>query len=213
LARLKKNPLVLTFQQLTGSLKVTLFTDASWGNLTKGGSQGGAFTVLAEDKEGGKFNPLQWTSRRLRRNVQSTFGAETLALVNGVDDGLCVAYLVDELNSNSPHLKGQKPTPVDMVVRDGTLASIPFDAVVDCKSLFDYLITAGKGVSEKRLLLDLWSLKEDLKRRSIRTIGWCLSEDQLADCLTKAMSRKPFHEALNRGVLPPVGCVSKKPPS
>ena len=58
--------------------------------------------MLAEDKEGGKFNPLQRTSRRLQRNVQSTFGAETLALVNGVDNGLCVTYLVDEINSNLP---------------------------------------------------------------------------------------------------------------
>jgi hypothetical protein len=208
LARLQKDPLTLNFQPLSGKLKITLFTDASWGNLTKGGSQGGAFTVLAEDKEGGRFNPLQWTSRRLRRNVQSTFGAETLALVNGVDDGLCVAYLVDEINSNLPRQAGSKPSPVDMIVRDGAFSPIPFDAVVDCKSVFDYLTTSGKGVSEKRLLIDLWSLKEDLKRRSIRTIGWCLSENQLADCLTKAMSRRLLHAVLNNGVLPPVERVS-----
>ena len=111
LARLRKDPLTLTFRKLTGNLKVTLFTDASWGNLTKGGSQGGSFTVLAEDREGGLFNPIQWTSRRLRRNVQSTFGAETLALVKGVDDGLCVAFLINEIYSNPPQARQSLPHP------------------------------------------------------------------------------------------------------
>ena len=64
------------------------YSDASFGNLDDGGSQGG-YIIFLVGKNGNYF-PLHWQSKRVRRVVKSTQAAETLALVDLAE--ACIFY-------------------------------------------------------------------------------------------------------------------------
>ena len=66
------------------------------GNLPDGGTQGGHFIVLMGEK--GRFSPICWQSKRIRRVVQSTLAGETLALADGIDNAIFLS-LVDAIKS------------------------------------------------------------------------------------------------------------------
>jgi hypothetical protein len=205
LAIMQSNPYHITLRTLTGPLKMVVHTDASWGNVGDGNSQGGEFISLAEDRDDSTlFCPVLWTSRRIRRAVRSTFGAETLSLVDGVDNALVLRYLCDEVAGHilqSP--VNSRSLPIDMVVTKGdTFPGIPLQAVVDCKSVFDHLGGNKTQVTEKRLMVDLANLKEDLHRGALREVCWCVTTNQLADCLTKKMSGKSLIRAIESGTMP-----------
>ncbi len=74
--------------------------------------------------------------------------------------------------------------------------------MVDCKSVFDHIGGNKTSVTEKRLMVDLANLREDLHRGALREVCWCVSANQLADCLTKRMSSKSIIQALESGTLP-----------
>ena len=69
-------------------LKIVAYTDASFGNLIDGGSQGGyiIFLVGSYDKD----IPIAWQSKRVRRVVKSTLAAETVAMVDMAE--ACIFY-------------------------------------------------------------------------------------------------------------------------
>lgn len=76
----KSKNMVLSFQHLgsDGGLKMILYSDASFGNLSDGGTQGGYLIVLMGKH--GNFSPLYWQSKIVKRIVWSTLGGETLAV-------------------------------------------------------------------------------------------------------------------------------------
>lgn len=59
-----------------------MYSDASLGNMPNGGSQGGFIILLAI--QSGKFSPIWWNSKKIRRVVRSTLAAETLAMADGI---------------------------------------------------------------------------------------------------------------------------------
>jgi hypothetical protein len=67
----------------------------------------------------------------------------------------------------------------------------------DCKSLTANIDSLNVHVAEKRLILDLTSLKELKASGTIQDFEWCPTEVQLADGLTKVMQS----EALRRAVM------------
>ena len=75
---LKSTEVVLSFLKIEAIASTALiwFSDASFGNLKCGGSQGG----MIKEGSNGKDMPVTWQSRKLRRVVKSTLTAETLAL-------------------------------------------------------------------------------------------------------------------------------------
>ena len=100
--RLKSETVELKFQHLGDITKVQLlaFSDASLGNLPDGGSQGGYFIVLLG--ENGKFSPLCWQSKRIRRVVRSSLAGETLAMADAIDSAIFIATLYAELTTGQP---------------------------------------------------------------------------------------------------------------
>eukprot|EP00959_Pyramimonas_sp_CCMP1952_P172503 3604274-Pyramimonas_sp.AAC.1 len=56
--------------------------------------------------------------------------------------------------------------------------------VTDCKSLCDLLQKRGTVPSEKRLLIDIESLRKDLEFNNVVS-KWVSTKQMLADCLTK----------------------------
>ncbi|XP_057310580.1 uncharacterized protein LOC130648545 [Hydractinia symbiolongicarpus] len=65
--------------------KLVVFSDVSYANLPDGVSSAGGSIVIvfAED---GKCFPISWCSKKIKRVVKSTIAAETLSLVNDIDN-------------------------------------------------------------------------------------------------------------------------------
>lgn len=165
--KLKSEKVSLKFQHLGNSnaLNFKVFSDASLGNLPDGGTQGG--TLIGLMGEGGKFSPLCWQSKKIRRVVRSTLAGETLALSDGIDNAIFLTTLFSELTTGNAELN----TP-------------PLICVTDNHSLFDAL-KSTKQVSEKRLRLEISSIKELMQSKKIKKVLWSDTKTQLADCLTK----------------------------
>ena len=64
--------------------RIVIFSDASLANLTDGFSSGAGFIIFI--CAGSSASPLYWRSYKIRRVVRSTIAAETLALVDAIDN-------------------------------------------------------------------------------------------------------------------------------
>ena len=139
-----------------------MYTDASFGNLENGGSQGSYILFLA-DKNGSR-KLLSWQSKKLKRGrvARSSLTAETLAMLDGVEAVLYVRELYKELYGHYS----------------------PIDVYTDNKLLIEAL-KSSKYVNEKQLRIDIAALKECLSKNQIQITTWINSKDQLADVLTK----------------------------
>lgn len=154
----------LQFSHIDGITKLVCFTDAAFGNLPDGGSQGSYLLFLVG--ENGDCNLLSWQSKRLKRVARSSLAAESLAMSDCVDAAVYIATMYKELMFGC------------------TSNSIPIEIVTDNKSLCDAL-QSKKVVTEKRLRIDIAALKESIENGSITSVTWVNTNEQLADCLTK----------------------------
>ena len=163
-----KNEMVKLKYQHLGSdseLKLVTYSDASFGNLPDGGTQGGSLVMLMG--ENNKFSLLFWQSKRIRRIVKSTLAGETLAMTDSIDNAVFVATLFAELYTG-------KADPRKLYIT----------CVTDNHSLYD-AINSNKSVAEKRLRLEISSIKEMIENKQLKQVLWSTSKNQLADCLTK----------------------------
>ena len=85
LQQMKKRPLKLCYVRLQGPLRLIGYHDSSLGNGDNGKTVGGWIWTLASGCDGKRelFRPVSWKSRTLRRVVNSTITAETLACSAG----------------------------------------------------------------------------------------------------------------------------------
>ena len=141
-------------------LRLIVYCDASYANLSNGSSQGG-YIIFISGKNG-TLAPICWSSRKLRRVCRSTLSAETLAAIEAIDSSFWLQKIVNEL---SDFALGTT------VVR------------TDNKSLYDN-INSTKAAEEKRLRVDIAAIRESVERREIN-VEWIESSQQLADVLTK----------------------------
>lgn len=164
--KLKAKSVELKFQHLgkDSQLKMITFTDASFGNLSDGGTQGGHLIVLMG--ENGKFSPISWQSKRIKRIVRSTLAGETLAMSDGIDNAIFLSTLFAELSTGN------------------TSHQVPIICVTDSFSLVDAL-KSTKFVTEKRLRLEMSLIKELIQTKKVHQVLWSETKNQLADCLTK----------------------------
>ena len=113
------------------SLRLVSFSDASFGNLPDGATQGGNLIMLMA--ENGQCSPLFWQSKHIRRVVRSTLAGETIPLTEGIDNAIFIATLFSELTTEEANSK-----------------LLPIICVVDNRSLCE-AIKSNKCVAEKRL--------------------------------------------------------------
>ena len=160
---MKRNPLSLKFPkiQFNGAF-IIVFSDASFGNLSDGSSQGGHIIFMAE--KSGKCCPLTWQSRKIRKVCKSTLGAESWALVDALD----AAELIS--------------TQLDQIFRGKGL--FPIIGLTDCKSLYDAIRTTN-SLEDKGLRIPMACLRQRFNRKEVKFV-WVPTGLQLADCLTKA---------------------------
>jgi hypothetical protein len=78
--------------------------------------------------------------------------------------------------------------------------SVPLTILTDSKTLFD-VITKASYTREKRILIDLASVREEYRRFDIDDIGLISSEENLADGLTKETNMDKLREAVSTGRL------------
>ena len=115
------------------------YSDAAFGNLSNGGSQGAYLVFLVDDQ--GKCNLISWQSKRIKRVVRSSLAAETLALSDCIDGAVFISSLYSEIVSGNCH--------------DGYLSV----EITDNKSLVAS-IESKKAVTEKKLRTDISVIKE-----------------------------------------------------
>ena len=145
------------------TMKVVIYSDASYGNLPDGASQGGHIIFLCDSD--GKCAPITWSSTKIKRIARSTLATECLALQDATDAAYLISSLVSEMLYSSEKL-------IDIVAK------------TDSKGLHSALLST-KAVQDKRLRVDIAYLKQLLEWQELEKVLWISSAKQLADCLTK----------------------------
>ena len=181
LQRAKDVELSLTFQCITKPVHLRVYADASFGNMRDGATQGGQITVMeADDPNDERVNIIDWTSTKIKRVVRSTFSGETLAMVAAMDRGIILRHMLQQL----------------------MYGLVNITLYTDCKSLYDHIHAINNNITEKRLLIDINQIKQNLETGTIKSVKWCSSKEQLADAFTKAMTPHILINIVRQGILP-----------
>ena len=166
-------------------------------------SQSGRVLCLAnrdylDDLEGHLY-PIEWHSTVIRRVCKSTLQAESLSLQLGAAEAEHARAVLHGLLEPSGKMDAATWT---MAAQDRT----PVVWVTDCMSLKEHLLCpSSTTVSDKRLAIDLSSLRQELWREDGQDVGdplfrdfppedaktrilWTSTDRMLADALTKRIS-------------------------
>ena len=153
--------------------KLFIFTDGSFANNKDLSSQLGFLIVLATESrttEPDTFeiygNIVHWNSIKCKRVTRSVLASELYGMVGGFDNAIALG------------------TTLKQIVRNFDIDQIPIVICTDSKSLYDCLVKLGTTM-EKRLLIDVMSLRESYEKREIREIRWINGKHNPADAFTK----------------------------
>ena len=146
------------------NLKIVAFTDSSYRNAeNKEKSVGGRFIALCN--RNGDCAPLIWKSKTIQQVCKSVKSAETRSLEKGMEDGIYLARVIQEIYS-APNI-------------------IPVEVNTDSKTLHDSL-TSSKQVEEKTIRhLIAWMKQQLEEEKSIDKVNWVSSDEQIADVFMK----------------------------
>jgi hypothetical protein len=143
------------------SMKLIVFTDASFANNTDYTSQIGFIICLTDDQN--RANILHWSSIKCKRVTRSVLASELYAMAHGFDIGAAI-----------------KST-IEAILR----IPLPLVMCTDSKSLFECLVKLGT-TAEKRLMVDIMCLRQSYERREIAEIKWINGNENPADAMTKS---------------------------
>ena len=124
--------------------KIVAFTDASLHNLSDKVSSTAGRVVFLRDGMNSSCT-LSWKCNKIKRIVRSTLAAEALSLQEGIEESLYLQTLIEELIN----------------------VKIPVSAYIDNKSTLD-AIHSTKFVDDKRLVVDIAAMKEELQKKTCR---------------------------------------------
>ena len=145
--------------------KLAVFSDASFGNLSGGVDSCGGFLIFLSAKC--KSCPIVWKSGRVQRVVKSTLAAEGLSLSEALDEAIYVRHVLCQIFS--------VPSKSEYFAITG---------ITDHEGLCRN-IRSTKLVGDRRLRLDIASIKQNIARGEVSEVILCSSGEQLADVLTK----------------------------
>ena len=167
LLKTKMENVILKFSPIKdiSKLRLIAYCDASLANLNDGNSQG-AYIIFLSDEPGELAIPISWQSRKLKRIVKSTFGAETLSLIETADACIWIESIISE------------------VLYKNCGNKLKITIYTDCKNLFESAYST-KPVLDKRLRVDIAAIRQMIDRNKIHEIKWIDKCKQLADCMTK----------------------------
>jgi len=143
-------------------LRLLLFTDASFANADKLKSQIGFVLVLADGSN--NANILHYGSSRCKRITRSVMAAEIHGLIYGFDNAYVTRSMLKEILN----------------------VDIPIHGYVDSKTLFN-VIAKNSATLEKRLQIDVFSLREATEKKELNTLSWIPGPSNIADGMTKGL--------------------------
>lgn len=153
--------------------KLFIFTDGSFANNKDMSSQIGFVIVLATESRTGTNedftiygNIVHWNSTKCKRVTRSVLASELYGMVGGFDSAIALSTTIAKVTSTL------------------TLPPIPLVVCTDSKSLYDCLVKLGT-TSEKRLMIDIMSLRQSYEAREISEVRWINGKDNPADACTK----------------------------
>jgi hypothetical protein len=181
----KRKPCYLRYCFLPSDyFKVLVCNDAAFRREDSSGlAMRGSIIAWAEDRGSDPSclcNTIDFFSRKQRRIVRSTFGAELNAAADGIEVGRLVAYTLAEIVI--PGCTAQSLIHMDEA------GSLPFclQLITDCRSLFDSLRCEETTIpTEQSLIMLLLQIKESMKTGTIKSIVWADTRDLISDGLTK----------------------------
>lgn len=164
--KLKSHELSLFFPSLLDlkTCELVAFCDASFANLPDRGSQGGYIIFLVDVN--GNYCPITWQSKKIKRMVNSTLGAECLIAVEASEHCTLLKTIIQE-----------------MLCLD-TDETINISIISDNKSLVDAAHTSTT-IENKRLQIDVGILREMITNGEIHQFRWIDTKYQAANALTK----------------------------
>ena len=181
-----KRPMLLTYH------------DASHACRRDGSSQGGLITMLVDESilEGNQshYSPIAWQSRKLPRVCRSSTSAEVQTGSHAMDAHEFTKQMMIEWFNRQPIAAR------DM---DQVLSQVSSVVVTDSKNMFDSVVrveTSGLQLEEKRLALEVLSIRERVKATGIQ-FRWVDSDQQLADGLSKPFSYTSLVTACQRATI------------
>ena len=147
------------------------YSDASWANAKKSGSQIGVVIGLTNQEalsEPSKFAVLDWKSSRSPRVCRSTLAAEASAGDEAADRSSFANLFLSELLYLEPaHKVGNQ---------------LAWVQATDAKSLYDAVLSENPNLSDKRTLVSIRAIQEVTSPDQMR---WLPTRFQFADGLTK----------------------------
>eukprot|EP00435_Cladocopium_sp_Y103_P021800 s2487_g5.t1 len=187
--------------------KLSVVTDASFANNGYH-SQGGQMVIAHEkglrDGMRVKTNIVGWRSGRLQRVVNSTLAAETQSLSRGLGDLLWILVLTMELSESDFKIRDwkQRLSAEEVLVlgaehhQDLLKESL---AIVDAKSLFDYLSKDTVGGQDRRTAIEIQIIRDDLHHLQGH-VRWIDHPAMIADGLTKIKGNNgPLYRLMQEG--------------
>jgi hypothetical protein len=169
--------------------KLFIFTDGSFANNKDLSSQLGFIIVLGTEHrtgEGHDFeiygNIVHWNSVKCKRVTRSVLASELYGMVNGFDNTIAIS------------------TTLQQVVRTLSIPQIPVIVCSDSKSLYDCLVKLGT-TNEKRLMIDIMSLRESYENREINEVRWINGKDNPADACTKRTPNSALEKLVSQNKL------------
>src|SRR5438034_445876 len=101
-------------------------------------------------------------------------------------------------------------TTLQMITDQLTLPTIPIIVCTDSYSLYECLVKLGT-TKEKRLMIDIMSLRQAYERHEVFEIRWIHGNDNPADAMTKAEPNKALQTLIdqNRLTMRIQGCVRR----
>lgn len=151
--------------------KIYVFVDGSSAGNRYLSSQIGFVIVLGNEvgNDGNCFilqgNILDLTSVKCRRVTKSVLASELYGMVGGIDVSIAIK------------------TTLDKVWNQLKIPSLALVACIDSYSLYDCLVKLGT-ITEKRLMIDLISLRESYESCEIAEISWIDEQDNPTDSMT-----------------------------
>ena len=168
--------------------KLMVFIDGSFANNKDLSSQLGYLITLVNESpiEDNAFtifgNIIHWSSTKCKRVTRSVLASELYGMVGGVDLAIAIS------------------TPLQMITDRLRLPPIPLILCTDSYSLYECLVKLGT-TSEKRLMIDILSLRQSYERREITEIRWIAGGDNPADALTKQSPNRALEHLIDTSEL------------
>ncbi|KAL0929476.1 uncharacterized protein CTRU02_204398 [Colletotrichum truncatum] len=168
--------------------KMYIFTDGSFANNTDLSSQLGFVIVLAEEtaRTTTDFeingNIIHWSSTKCKRVTRSVLASELYGMTTGFDSGISLSSTLNR------------------ILRTLNLPGIPVVICTDSRSLYECLVRLGT-TDEKRLMIDIMSLRESYEKKEISEVRWIDGKDNPADAFTKKSPNSALEQLITTSKL------------